>query len=148
LSNGASFGIAHRTIQQNLEIGMWKGMCAGAIALATVSASLFVDAAAARQGSRAHAGMALRGSGVTGARIAHAKAAMKLTPEQARQWAPLEAELRTMIRRSGGVGVDSAQLVRLTSAAMPLIMTLDEHQKREARRLARSMGLEQVVSLF
>jgi hypothetical protein len=140
--------MSHRTIRQNLEIGMWKGLCAGAIALATVSTSLFVDVAAAREHSRAHAGMALRGSGVTGARIAHAKAALKLTPEQARRWAPLEAELRTMIRRSGGAGVDSAQLVRLTSAAMPLIMSLDEQQKREARRLARSMGLEQVVALF
>jgi hypothetical protein len=137
----------HRTIQQNLETGMWKGLCAGAIALAAVSTSLVVADAAIH--SRAHAGMALRSSAGTNARIAHAKAVLKLTPAQARQWAPVEAALRALLRQQrGAANVDSAQLVRLTSAAMPLIMSLDDNQKREARRLAHSMGLEQVVALF
>jgi hypothetical protein len=140
----------HRTIQQTSETGMWKVMCAGAIALATVSASLVVAEASVREtASRARTGIALRGGAVTNARIAHAKAVLKLTPAQARQWAPVEAALRAMMRQQGGAaGVDSAQLVRLTSAAMPLIMSLDESQKRDARRLAHSMGLEQVASLF
>jgi hypothetical protein len=126
---------------------MWKGLCAGALGLAAVSASLVVAEAAVH--SRAHAGMALRSGAVTNARIAHAKAALKLTPAQARQWAPVEAALRALLRQQGGAAnVDSAQMVRLTSAAMPLIMSLDENQKREARRLAHSMGLEQVASLF
>jgi hypothetical protein len=137
----------HRTIQQNLETGMWKGLCAGALALAAVSTPLFVADAAGH--SRAHAGMALRSGASTNARIAHAKAVLKLTPAQARQWAPVEAALRALLRQQGGAAsVDSAQMVRLTSAAMPLIMSLDENQKREARRLAHSMGLEQVASLF
>jgi hypothetical protein len=139
----------HRTIQQNLETGMWKGLCAGAIALAAVSTSLVLAEAAVLAHSRAHAGMALRSGAVTNARIAHAKAVLKLTPAQARQWAPVEAALRAMMRRQGGsAGVDSAQMVQLTSAAMPLIMSLDENQKRDARRLAHAMGLEQVASLF
>jgi hypothetical protein len=126
---------------------MWKGLCAGAIALAAVSTSLLVADAASH--SRAHAGMALRSGAATNARIAHAKAVLKLTPAQARQWAPVEAALRALLRQQGGAAnVDSAQMVRLTSAAMPLIMSLDENQKREARRLAHSMGLEQVASLF
>jgi hypothetical protein len=126
---------------------MWKGLCAGALALAAVSTSLVVAGAAGH--SRAHAGMALRGGAVTNARIAHAKAVLKLTPAQARQWAPVETALRALLRQQGGAAnVDSAQMVRLTSAAMPLIMSLDENQKREARRLAHSMGLEQVASLF
>jgi hypothetical protein len=139
----------HRTIQQNLESGMWKGLCAGAMALAAVSTSLVVaDAAVPPAHSRAHAGMAVRGGSVN-ARIAHARAVLKLTPAQARQWAPVEAALRAMLRQQGGdANVDSAQLVRLTSAAMPLIMSLDENQKRDARRLAHAMGLEQVASLF
>jgi hypothetical protein len=132
----------------NPEIGMWKGLCAGAIALATVSTPLVTAEAAVLNHSRAHAGMALRSGAVTSARIAHAKAVLKLTPAQARQWAPVEAALRAMLRQEGGASVDSAQMVRLTSAAMPLIMSLDENQKRDARRLARSMGLEQVASLF
>jgi hypothetical protein len=126
---------------------MWKGVCAGALALAAVSTSLAgTEAAAHGVVSRAHAGMALRGSGVTNARIARAKAALKLTPAQRQQWAPVEAALRSVMHREGGV--DSGALARLTSAAMPLIMSLDENQKREARRLARSMGLEQVAALF
>jgi hypothetical protein len=125
---------------------MWKGLCAGAMALAAVSTSLVVAEAAVH--SRAHAGMALRG-GAVNARIAHARAVLKLTPAQARQWAPVEAALRAMLRQQGGAAnVDSAQMVRLTSAAMPLIMSLDETQKRDARRLAHAMGLEQVASLF
>ena len=127
---------------------MWKALCAGAIALAAVSTSSVLAEAAVLAHSRAHAGMAMRSGAVTNARIAHAKAVLKLTPTQARQWAPVEAALRAMMRQQGAANVDSAQLVQLTSAAMPLIVSLDENQKREARRLAHAMGLEQVVALF
>ena len=37
---------------------------------------------------------------------------------------------------------------RLYWAAGPLIMSLRDDQKQEVRRLARSMGLEQVASLI
>jgi len=128
---------------------MWKGLCAGALALAAVSASLPTAQAAHGIAARAHAGMALRGSIVTSARIARAKAVLKLTPAQQQHWAPVEAALRAVMhRQNGAAGVDSGDVARITSAAMPLIMSLDETQKREARRLARSLGLEQVASLF
>jgi hypothetical protein len=39
------------------------------------------------------------------------------------------------------VVLDEAKLQRLVSAAMPLLMTLDESQKRHAAALAHSMGL-------
>jgi hypothetical protein len=38
------------------------------------------------------------------------------------------------------VVLDEVKLQRLVSAAMPLLMTLDEGQKRHAAALARSMG--------
>jgi len=91
------------------------------------------------------------------AQIANIKAALNLSPDQERYWMPVEAELRDIARQLAAqkaagrkpalaLGANDAQ--RLYWAAGPLIMSLREDQKREARRLARSMGLEQVASLI
>jgi len=91
------------------------------------------------------------------AQIANIKAALNLSPEQEQYWRPVEAELRDIARQFAAqkaagrkptlaLGANEAQ--RLYLAAGPLIMSLREDQKREARRLARAMGLEQVASLI
>ena len=43
---------------------------------------------------------------------------------------------------------NSDEVQRLKSAAFPLIMSMNEDQKREVRMLAQVMGLEQVAASF
>jgi hypothetical protein len=84
------------------------------------------------------------------------KASLNLTPEQEQHWKPVEAELRAILRQMAAdkaagkpkvkITADTAQ--RLYWAAGPLIMSLRDDQKQEARRLARTMGLTQVASLI
>jgi hypothetical protein len=89
--------------------------------------------------------------------IAQIKAALNLSPDQEQYWKPVEAELRSIVRqlaaqkasgRKPTLALDANEAQRLYLAAGPLIMSLREDQKREARRLARAMGLEQVASLI
>ena len=146
---------------------MWKGMIVGALALVTASAT---NASAEGSGGttptfRPVSHTASTSITLTSARIARIKAALKLTPAQERYWPPVEAALRELMRHqaregSGGdaavradsrkpaIDLDSAHLHRIGAAAMPLIMSLGEEQKRDALRLARAMGLGKVVSLF
>lgn len=98
--------------------------------------------------------------GFSAQRIAHIRRALKLRPDQQAYWPPVEAILRDIARDQGGAGHGLAaskaaasaasiapdKLQQLTSAAIPLIMSLDDTQKREARALARSMGLDEVAS--
>jgi len=97
-------------------------------------------------------------SGTASAQIARIKTALKLTPEQERYWPPVEAALRDIVTQASHepvqsralapstMPVDPERVQRLTSAAMPLLMTFDEAQKREVRRIARNMGLDNVAS--
>jgi hypothetical protein len=92
------------------------------------------------------------------AQIARIKSALKLTPAQELYWPPVEAALRDIVeqmsreatsgatRSRAGGSVDPDRIQRLTSAAMPLLMTFDEAQRREVRRIARNMGLEDVAA--
>ena len=126
---------------------MWKGLFAGALALATVGTSLALGSEfernAATRARAHHSGVVL-----SVGRIAHVKSMLKLTPEQERHWAPFEAALRDYLRRHGATEVEPTQLHRLGSAAMPLLMSLDEGQKAQALRVARSMGLGKIVAMF
>jgi hypothetical protein len=90
---------------------------------------------------------------LTVAQIQRIKRTLKLTPDQEGYWPPVEAALRDIAReqaaqkptgRKMAVSPDSSQ--KLYWAAAPLIMNLRYDQKHEARRLARSMGLEEVAS--
>ena len=82
------------------------------------------------------------------AQIGHIKTALRLTREQEQYWLSVEAVLRDMTGRGAHgataaarpVVLHQAKLQRLASA-VPLLMTLDEGQKRHAVALARSMGL-------
>jgi hypothetical protein len=89
--------------------------------------------------------------------IASVRERMNLTPYQAQYWPAIEAALRKIApklnRNKGGADVtaasidpDSPEVQDLKSAAMPLLFTLSEDQKREVRTLARVIGLDAVAS--
>jgi hypothetical protein len=46
------------------------------------------------------------------------------------------------------IDTNSAEVQQLKSAALPLIMRLNDEQKREVKSMAYIMGLESVASLF
>jgi hypothetical protein len=84
---------------------------------------------------------------VTMAHIARLKNVLKLTAIQASHWPAVEAALRHIARQQAqSQELDSASVQRLMFAAMPLIQSLDEGQKRQAVSVARSMGFAQVAS--
>jgi len=92
---------------------------------------------------------------LTVAQIPRIKAALRLSPDQEQHWRAVEGELRELARQieaqnAGGkpvkLSADTAQ--RLYWTAGPLIMSLREDQKHEARRLAKLMGLDQVAALL
>jgi hypothetical protein len=89
--------------------------------------------------------------------LARVKAALNLTPEQERHWRPLEAALAGIAReldaqRAGngarGPVLDPARSQQLYFTAGPLVTSLREEQKREARNLACSLGLATVAELI
>jgi hypothetical protein len=99
------------------------------------------------------------------AQIASIKQRLKLTAEQERMWPAVEAALRKIVytknamnpqtraaQSSGSptpyIDPSSAEVQQLKSAALPLIMRLNEEQKREVKMLAYVMGLEAVASQF
>jgi hypothetical protein len=91
--------------------------------------------------------------------IAGLKSRLRLTNDQMEYWPAVEAALRdvartqlraTSAKRTRGakasIDVNSPEVQKLIYAAMPLLMRLREDQKREVRKLARVIGLEQVAS--
>jgi hypothetical protein len=99
------------------------------------------------------------------AQIASIKQRLKLTAEQERMWPAVEAALRKIVytknamnpqtraAQSTGsatpyIDPSSAEVQQLKSAALPLIMRLNDEQKREVKMLAYVMGLEAVASQF
>jgi hypothetical protein len=93
---------------------------------------------------------------LTSADIVHIKAVLKLTREQEPYWPPVEAALRA-ITGYGAQGaawapqppvLDQAKMQRLAAAAAPLLMRLDDAQKRAAAALARSVGLGPLLAAF
>ena len=93
---------------------------------------------------------------LTSADIVHIKAALRLTREQEQYWPPVEAALRAITGHAAqGAAVapqppvlDQAKMQRLAAAAAPLLMKLDEAQKRAAAALARSVGLGPLLAAF
>jgi hypothetical protein len=100
---------------------------------------------------------------ITEGHIARLRVALKLTPAQHRHWVPVEAALGELARRqarsaaamtskfadrSSAVAATAHQLRRLKAVAMPLILTLDDNQKREAITFARTLGFQQLVAAF
>ena len=144
---------------------MWKVALVGAVALTTVTMPL---AAAEpweapqnqQEGVASSAGPILRESHIT-----RLRAALNLTPEQQKYWAPVEAALRALARQQAreetGSGMmqrmsdkattmagSAVKLRRLASAATPLIRVLDEAQKRNAMSFANSAGFGHLAAAF
>ena len=98
------------------------------------------------------------------AQIASIKQRLNLTPDQERMWPSVEAALRKLAyarnQTSHGAGVHGraeqaatidaggADVQHLTSAAVPLIMSFSDEQKRELQSLAHVAGLEKLVPRF
>ncbi|SRR5579871_2502714 len=110
--------------------------------------------------------IARSGNVLNDAQITSIKRRLKLTPEQERMWPAVEAALRKIVytktamdphahaaQSSGSphttyIDPNSTEVRQLKEAAFPLIMRLNEEQKREVKMLAYVMGLEAVASQF
>lgn len=91
------------------------------------------------------------------AQIASIKGRLRLTPSQLSYWPEVEQALHALAHKiqaarqvdsnanAGSLDPDSAEVQRLKSAAMPLLLQLREDQKDEVRKLARVIGLERVA---
>ncbi len=96
------------------------------------------------------------------AQIASMKRRLNLTPDQEPLWPAVESALRNIAYAKGGtaspvrtpqgamayIDPDSNEVAQLKYAALPLIMRLDDDQRREVRSMAHVMGLEGVASRF
>jgi hypothetical protein len=100
------------------------------------------------------------------AQIASLKRRLNLNAEQERMWPAVEAALRKIVytktamsphtrgapRANGSstpyIDPTSAEVRQLKAVAVPLIMRLNDEQKREVKMLAYVMGLESVASQF
>ena len=99
------------------------------------------------------------------AQIASIKKRLNLTAEQEKMWPAVEAALRKIVYTKNAMDLqghaaqaagmrmvyidpDSTEIRQLKSAALPLIMRLNDEQKREVKMLAYVMGLESVASQF
>jgi len=128
---------------------MKKAVFAGAVALAMMG-PLFVC-----EKGFGPATAAAQDVVVTEGKIAHLRAALRLTGEQIRHWRPVEAALRAAIREQraenggwvhkvreqvSGYAGGAMALQRAVSAAGPLIASLDERQRESGRSALRAMG--------
>jgi hypothetical protein len=99
------------------------------------------------------------------AQIANIKGRLNLTPEQEQMWPAVEAALRKITytknaaspqvhaaqsssERMAYIDPSSAEVQQLKYAALPLIMRLNDDQRREVKMMAHVMGLEGVASQF
>ena len=106
-----------------------------------------------------------RGPVVKEAHIARLRAALNLTPEQQKYWAPVESALRALARqqareeasagvvqrmsdRASAMAGNAVHIKRLATAAAPLIKVLDESQKRSAVTFARNAGFGHLAQAF
>lgn len=92
------------------------------------------------------------------AQIATLKRRLRLSPGQEPYWPEIEASLRGVARqineanrRAHGVApvdMNTPEVERLKSAAMPFLMQMRSDQKAEIVALARVIGMEQMVALL
>jgi hypothetical protein len=89
------------------------------------------------------------------AQIASIKGRLRLSPEQEQYWPRVEAALRYIGWRHARERtatrlptLEPDDVERVKAAAVPLIMSLREDQKREVRMLAHVMGLEKIAAQF
>jgi hypothetical protein len=98
------------------------------------------------------------------AQIANIKQRLKLTPDQEQMWPAVASALRNITYAKNAteapiratqpghamayIDPDSAEVRQLKYAALPLIMQLNDDQRREVKMLAHVMGLENMASQF
>jgi hypothetical protein len=94
------------------------------------------------------------------AQIATIKQRLRLTPDQEHMWPAVEAALRNLsypkgtrkpgvdVTRVAAIDPHSAEVQNLSSAAVPLVMSFSDDQRRELRVLAHVAGLEDLVPKF
>jgi hypothetical protein len=97
---------------------------------------------------------------VNDAQIASIRRRLRLTAEQEKLWLPVEAALRKIVYTRAAMNPQHGQsptayidpsspaVNELKSAALPLLMRLNEEQKHEVKMLAFVMGLEAVAAHF
>jgi hypothetical protein len=101
---------------------------------------------------------------LTDAQIARFRSALTMTPAQERLWAPVEAELRNVMRQARGpmkagfinqvrsriatITLDAVAIKRIAVAAAPLIAALEEEQRREGLRAAGEIGIGHLLAAF
>ena len=134
---------------------MKMALCAGAIALATIGLLPVLPAQATEYGEEQGMQASIN--------VERIKSVLKLTPEQARYWAPVEAAFRDLERHRAPVQsndgfvhrmkqhaiqivLTTADIQRLAVAARPLIAVLTDEQKQNAMGLAQEMGLRPVIA--
>ena len=93
------------------------------------------------------------------AQIATIKQRLRLTPDQQHMWPAVEAALRNLsypkghkpgvdVSRVAAIDPHSSDVQNLSSAAVPLVMSFSDDQRRELRLLAHVAGLEDLVPKF
>lgn len=157
---------------------MFKAVCAGALTLAMIGSAAWASETIVRDQPRpivqkdqdrvpvkSPERAAVKKDQVTvDAVVTRIKQTLRLTAQQEPYWPPVRAALREVLReqsqatlheilkRPGSqrhpVHLHPGAFNRIASAALPLIQTLDERQKQDALRLARSIGLESVAWAF
>ena len=91
---------------------------------------------------------------LNGAQIASIKRRLNLTPDQARYWPAVEAELRKMEYKKDAKGnvrtasIDTSKMdvQGLRTAGFPLVMSFSDDQRRELKSLTHLLGLEGAMS--
>jgi hypothetical protein len=128
---------------------------AGAIAFAAMGPALV---------HRDTASAAVLESKITEVNIAQIKSLLKLKASQEPLWARVERVLlsvareqaqsesagfvRRISRRAVAIAFNSAVTQRIKNAAMPLLASLDQEQRETVRRLARKMGIGDMVAML
>jgi hypothetical protein len=94
------------------------------------------------------------------AQIATIRQRLKLRPEQQYMWPAVEAALRNLsypkgshrgavnINRVAAIDPSSTEVQNLNNAAVPLVMSFNEDQRRELVALAHIAGLENLIPKF
>jgi hypothetical protein len=128
---------------------------AAVIAVATIG-SIFLAGGMARAAP-------LESIKITEVNIAEIKGQLKLTTSQQALWERVEAVLVSIAREQAqdestgllhrisrrvvSIAVNSAVTQRVTSAALPLLASLDEEQKTTARKIAQRIGLGPMLAM-
>jgi hypothetical protein len=139
---------------------MMKAALVGALALAAIG----VAPVAAAEDVSSVSQISRTTFVITDAHISRLHSMLRLTAAQERHWPAVEAALRRFAReqaredaaasgfvqrlrtQASSVASQAVSLKRVVSAAMPLIRSLDEDQKRDATRLARALGFDKLAS--